>query len=142
MDVCANSKSECSKRDGEGDVQGGRTRGVLQPKALVRNVSCVANGAHYPRPQAPRLHVNSWYGEHDARAYPIPRKTAVRTHDRRISLHHEPTQRSIVHFASTCLTAAGRIVGDSTVVPKDALEDSSCLVAKGLSTNLRWRPKL
>ena len=35
------------------------------------------------------------------RAYPIPRKTAVRTHDRRISLHHKPTQRSIVHFAST-----------------------------------------
>jgi len=38
----------------------------LQPKALVRYVNCVANGAHYPRRQAPRLHVSGWYGESDA----------------------------------------------------------------------------
>jgi len=38
----------------------------LQPKALVRYVNCVAHGAHYPRRQAPRLHVSGWYGESDA----------------------------------------------------------------------------
>jgi hypothetical protein len=65
MDVCANRKPERSKRNGEGNVQGGRTRGVLQPKALVRNVSRVPKGAHYPRSQAPRLRVSGRYSEHD-----------------------------------------------------------------------------
>jgi len=66
MDVCADRKAECSKRDGEGDVQGRRTRWVLQPKAFVRNVGRVSNGAHHPRGQAPRLHVMGRYREHDA----------------------------------------------------------------------------
>jgi hypothetical protein len=66
MDVCANRKTECSKRNGEGDVHRGRTRWVLQPKALVRNVSRVSNGAHYPRRQAPGLDVSGWDGEHNA----------------------------------------------------------------------------
>jgi hypothetical protein len=66
MDVCANSKPEGSKRNGEGDVQGRRARRVVQPKALVRNVSRESNGAHYPRRQAPRLHVSGRYREHDA----------------------------------------------------------------------------
>ena len=65
MDISANSKSKCSKRNGEGDVQGGRARRVLQPKALARNVSAVSNGAHYPRRQAPRLYVIGGYREDD-----------------------------------------------------------------------------
>ena len=66
MDVCANSEPECSKCNGDGDVQGGRPKRVLQPNALVRNVSPVSNGAYDPRGQAPRLHVRRRYREHDA----------------------------------------------------------------------------
>src|ERR1700737_227457 len=66
MDVCADSKPEGPKRHGEGDVQGGHTRGVPQAKALVGNVSRVSDGAHHPRRQAPRLSVSRRYREHDA----------------------------------------------------------------------------
>ena len=66
MDVRANSKAERSKRHGEGDMQGGRTSWVLQPKALVPDVSRESDEAHDPRPQAPRLHVSGRCREHDA----------------------------------------------------------------------------
>ena len=66
MDVCANREPECSKCNGDGDVQGGRTGRVLQPNALVRDVRRVSSGAHDPRRQAPRLHVGVRDREQDA----------------------------------------------------------------------------
>ena len=65
MDVCADGEPECSKRNGDGNVQGGQRRRILQSKALVRNVSRISGGAYYPRRRAPRLHVSGRNREHD-----------------------------------------------------------------------------
>ena len=82
MDVCANREPECSKCNGDRDMQGGRPRRVLRPNALARDVRRVSNGAHDPRRQAPRLHLGVRDREQNANEGVPDTEKNGRTHPR------------------------------------------------------------
>src|SRR5438874_1548698 len=65
MEVCADRQAEAAERDGEGNVQRGWTRRVVQPKALVDDVGRESERAHRPRRESPCLHVRDRHGEPD-----------------------------------------------------------------------------